>query len=69
MREPELIHTNEDTRLVPVWSIVAAVAVFVLVEYYFWIVFPQTPHHVPPLGLRIYLNLSRGLLVACRSTA
>ena len=43
MRDPELINTNEDTRLVPVWSIVAAAAVFVLVEYYFWLVFPQTP--------------------------
>jgi hypothetical protein len=64
MREPELINPNEDTRLVPVWSIVAAAAVFVLVEYYFWIVFPQTPRHVPPLGLRIYLNLSWGLLAS-----
>ena len=52
MREPELINPNEDTRLVPVWSIVVAAAVFVLVEYYFWLVFPQTQHHVPPLGLR-----------------
>ena len=64
MRDPELINTNEDTRLVPVWSIMAAAAAFVLVEYYFWIVFPQTPHHVPPLGLRIYLNLSWGLLAS-----
>ena len=39
-----------------------AVGVFVLVEYYFWLVFPTTQHHVPPLGLRIYLNVSWGLL-------
>ena len=35
-----------------------------LVEYYFWLVFPQQQHHVPPLGLRIYFNLSWGLLAA-----
>ena len=42
MRDPESIDANEDTRLIPVWSIMAAAAVFVLVEYYFWMVFPQT---------------------------
>ena len=61
MRDPQLIDANEDTRLIPIWSIVAAAVVFVLVEYYFWLVFPQTQHHVPPLGLRIYMNLSWGL--------
>jgi hypothetical protein len=64
MRDPELINTNEDTRLVPMWSVVLAAAVFVLVEYYFWLVFPKTLHHVPPLGLRIYMNVSWGLLAA-----
>ena len=64
MPEPQLIDPNEDTRLIPVWAIVAAVAVFVLVEYYFWLVFPGQQHHVPPLGLRIYMNLSWGLLAA-----
>ena len=55
---------NEDTRLIPIWSIVAAAVAFVLVEYYFWLVLPQTQHHVPPLGLRIYFNLSWGLLAS-----
>ena len=64
MREPESINANEDTRLVPVWSIMVAAAVFVLVEYYFWIAFPKTQHHIPPLGIRIYLNLSWGLVAA-----
>lgn len=64
MRDPESIDANEDTRLIPVWSIMTAAAVFVLVEYYFWLVFPQTQHHIPPLGLRIYLNLSWGLVAA-----
>ena len=52
MREPELINPNEETRLVPLWSIAIAAAVFVLVEYYFWLVFPKTQHHIPPLGLQ-----------------
>ncbi len=64
MPEPQSIHANEDTRLIPVWSIMAAAVVFLLVEYYFWIVFPQQQHHIPPLGLRIYMNLSWGLLAA-----
>ncbi|MGD0547281.1 MAG: zinc ribbon domain-containing protein [Terracidiphilus sp.] len=64
MRDPESISVNEDTRLIPVWSMVAAAAAFVLVEYYFWLVFPESQHHLPPLGLRTYLNISCGLLVA-----
>ena len=64
MRELQSIHATDDKKLVPLWSILAGVAVFALVEYYFWIVFPTTQHHVPPLGLRIYLNVSWGLLAA-----
>jgi hypothetical protein len=64
MRKTEALHATDGTRLVPVWSILVSAAVFALVEYYFWIVFPRTQHHVPPLGLRIYLNLSWGLLAA-----
>ena len=64
MRDPESITVNEDARLIPVWSIVVAVAAFVLVEYYFWMVLPGQQHHPPPLGFRIYFNLSWGLLAA-----
>lgn len=64
MRELQSIHATDDKKLVPLWSILAGVVVFALVEYYFWVVFPATQHHVPPLGLRIYLNVSWGLLAA-----
>jgi hypothetical protein len=64
MRTPESIHGNDDTRLIPAWSMAAAAVAFVLVEYYFWLVFPRQQHHVAPLGLRIYLNISWGLLAA-----
>jgi hypothetical protein len=64
MRDPQSIAVNEDARLIPVWSIVAAAVAFVLVEYYFWMILPTQQNHHPPLGLRIYLNLSWGLLVA-----
>ncbi len=64
MRDQQSTHAADEARLVPLWSILISAGVFVLVEYYFWIVFPQTQHHVPPLGLRIYLNLSWGLLAA-----
>ncbi len=64
MRNPESITVNEDAHLIPMWSIVAAVAAFVLVEYYFWVILPQGRTHTPPLGLRIYFDISCGLLVS-----
>jgi len=64
MHTPESISANEDARLIPVWSIVVAASAFLLAEYYLWIVLPQQGHHVPPMGLRIYLNFSWGLLAA-----
>jgi hypothetical protein len=64
MRDPQSISVNDDARLIPMWSIVAAAAVFVLVEYYFWLVLPEQQHHVPPMGLRIYMNVSFGLLTS-----
>ena len=63
MQEPQAISVNEDARLIPIWSIIAAVACFVLVEYYFWFVLPDNTHHVP-IGLRIYFNLSWGIVGA-----
>ena len=65
MRDPQSITVNDDSRLIPLWSIVVAVAAFVAVEYYFWIVLPEQRHHPgPPLGFRVYFNVSWGLLVA-----
>jgi len=65
MRNPELITVNEDARLIPWWSIVASIAAFTAVEYYMWLVLPeQRHHHGPPLGFKIYFNLSWGLLAA-----
>lgn len=65
MRMPETITMNDDEKLIPIWSIGVAAAAFVLVEYYFWMVLPQGRTHAPPpLGFRIYFNLSWGLLAA-----
>lgn len=65
MREPEHITVNDDARMIPVWSIVVACLDFVLVEYYFWLVAPAQHHHPPAaLGLRIYFNLTWGILTA-----
>ena len=63
MHDPQSISANEDARLIPVWSIVVAALAFVLVEYYCWMVLPGQ-HHTPPIGFRIYLNLSWGILAA-----
>jgi hypothetical protein len=64
MGDPQSISANEDSRLIPVWSIVLASAAFVFVEYYFWLVLPEQQHHLPPIGVRVYLNLSWGILAA-----
>ena len=65
MRDPQAISMNEDERLFPIWSIVAASLAFLLVEYYFWVVAPGQRHHPPPaLGLRLYFNLSWGVVSA-----
>jgi hypothetical protein len=65
MRDPQAIPINEDARLIPVWSMVVAALAFVGVEYYFWVILPGQRHHgPPPIGLRLYLNLSWGLLTA-----
>ena len=56
---------DDDARLIPMWSIVIAIAAFVGVEYYFWMVLPDQRHHPgPPLGFRIYFNVSWGLLAS-----
>jgi hypothetical protein len=64
MRDPESIAVNDEERLIPVWSIVAAVAAFVLVEYYFWVILPQGQKHPMPLALRTYFDISWGLLAS-----
>jgi RNA polymerase subunit RPABC4/transcription elongation factor Spt4 len=63
MREPQAIPVTEDERMIPAWSIVLASVAFVGVEYYFWQVLPER-RHAPPLGFRIYFNLSWGVLAA-----
>ena len=65
MPDPQAISVNQEERMIPVWSIIAAGLAFVLVEYYFWIVAPAQHHHAPPaLGLRIYFNLTWGAVAA-----
>ena len=65
MDEPQTIQVDEDERMIPIWSIIAATLAFLLVEYYFWMVFPANRHHHPSaLGLRLYFNLSWGTLAA-----
>jgi hypothetical protein len=40
-----------------------SIVAFALVEYYFWFILPEGRHKMP-LGLRIYFDLSWGLLVS-----
>lgn len=65
MLNPQTISVNDEERMIPVWSIVVAIIAFVLVEYYFWVVAPSQHHHAPPaLGLRVYFNISWGVVAA-----
>ena len=65
MRDPQSITVNEDERLIPVWSIVAAAVALSC----WWSTTSgwccrTASHPPPPLGFRIYFNLSWGLLAA-----
>ena len=64
MRDPQSIPVNEDARLIPVWSMIAAGVAFAAVEYYFWKILPTQQSHKHPLGLQVYFNLSWGFLIA-----
>jgi len=65
MPDPQAISVNDEERMIPVWSIIAASLAFVLVEYYFWVIAPGLRHHpAPPLGVRIYLDLTWGAVTA-----
>ena len=47
---------SDELRLIPRWAMVAAVAAFALVEYYFWVALPgHNPHPSRlPFPLRFY---------------
>lgn len=53
-----------ELRLIPLWSVAAAVVAFTCIQYLMWIVVPAHFHHPPhmPIGLRLYFNLSLGAL-------
>jgi predicted RNA-binding Zn-ribbon protein involved in translation (DUF1610 family) len=66
MFEPQSIRMDEEKqgRMIPSWSVVAACLAFIAVEYYVWIIMPGPSRHAPPMGFRIYSNLSWGLLAS-----
>jgi predicted membrane channel-forming protein YqfA (hemolysin III family) len=56
---------SEEIRMIPRWSVAAAVFAFVAMQYIFWVVMPEHRHHEPPpFGLRLYLALSWSALAA-----
>jgi len=64
-REEQATTFSSELKLIPRWSVAAAVLTFVVMQYLFWIVFPQEHRHPPaPMGLRIYFALSWGTLAS-----
>jgi hypothetical protein len=56
---------SSDLKLVPLWSVVLAVAAFVGVQYLYWIVLPAHRHHPgPPVGMRVYFAITWSALAA-----
>ncbi len=53
-------------KMVPRWSIALAVAAFVGMQYFFWVVLPAHRHHPPttPVGLRFYFAISWSALAS-----
>ncbi len=55
----------DEMKLIPRWSVAAAVFAFVGMQYIFWVVMPDHRHHEPPpIGLRLYLALSWSALAS-----
>lgn len=53
-----------ELRMIPAWSVAGAIAVFTLMQYIMWVVIPAHHHHHPPIGFRIYFNISLSALAA-----
>jgi hypothetical protein len=55
----------DEMRLIPRWSVALSVLVFVIVQYFFWVVMPEHRNHPPPpIGFRIYFALSGSALAS-----
>lgn len=64
-QEEEAATFSSELRLIPRWSVAAAVLTFVVMQYLFWVVFPAEHRHPPaPMGMRIYFALSWGALAS-----
>lgn len=64
-QEEQAATFSSELRLIPRWSVAAAVLTFVVMQYLFWVVFPQEHRHPPaPIGMRIYFALSWGALAS-----
>src|ERR1700733_406840 len=64
-QEEEAATFSSEFRLIPRWSVAAAVLTFVVMQYLFWVVFPQEHRHPPaPIGMRLYFALSWGALAS-----
>src|ERR1700761_1958246 len=56
---------SSELKLIPRWSVAAAVLAFVVMQYLFWVEFPKARSHPgPPIGLRLYFALSWSALAA-----
>jgi len=56
---------SSELRLIPAWSVVGALIAFTAMEYVMWVIVPDHRHHPgPPIGFRIYFNLSISALAA-----
>ena len=55
-----------ELRMIPAWSVLGAIAAFLLMQYVMLIVVPAHRHHPPnaPLGFRVYFNISISALAA-----
>lgn len=56
---------SSELRMIPAWSVLGGIAVFMLMQYVMWVVVPEHRHHSPPpFGFRLYFNMSISALAA-----
>ena len=56
---------SSELRMIPLWSIAGAAVAFTAMQYVMWVIVPAHRHHpAPPIGFRIYFNISISALAA-----
>ena len=56
---------STELKMIPLWSVAGAIVAFTAMQYVMWMIVPAHRHHPgPPIGFRLYFNISISALAA-----